>query len=343
MAEGDELWYDDLSGRAECWYSEDEYFDLAERAEATCDNQTSFSAQVLARFVTSLRNAIATISSDELKKRFRHVRGRLLAILAGRNEKRVDTLVREIGGYFANAEQGLSVVLQTHLSTQETNRYFDSVESCLRFAAEALRELQVQKYLQEFAKKREEEIFLLKEKLRDLRTQNQRRPQIVGAAVERDEAAAQKLLDLAREEVEEKKFVREGTIEAITNAMDFGDLVTARNCLAGLQPIKVDLVFDHQSRKMVLVPDDPEMASLDERLVALSIAEVTRLKGLADGCVAQRDFASAMACIGEIEELDERAITMVFGGTEQVQMLKLRCDRHLCGVRRGPREIPRLK
>lgn len=340
--EGDELWYDDLSDRAECWYSEDEYFDLAERAEATCEDQASFSAQVLARFVTSLKNAIATTSSDELKKRFRHVRGRLLTILAGRNEKRVDTLVREIGGYFANAEQGLAVVLQTKLSTQETNRYFDNVESCLRFAAEALRELQIRKYLQEFAKKREEEIFLLKEKLRDLRTQNQRRPQIVSAAVKRDDAAAQQLLDLALEEAEEKQFVRQGTIAAITNAMDFGDLVTARNCLAGLQPLKVDLVFDRKTRKVVRVPDDPEMGALDERLVALSITEVARLKGLVDGCVAGRDFSGAMACIGEIEELDERAITKVFGGSEQVAMLKQRCDRQVRGVRKSPHEIPRL-
>jgi len=323
-------WMDDVScdDRFEKMNQEDDYLDLVERAEGICDNHTNWDARVLGRFVSSLRNAIANTSNEGLKSQMKRVRGRLLSILAVRNEQRVDKLLKDAGEMLDSAKQHLGDAMKES-GSRETIQQFDMAEGCLRLAFDFLNEMQVRKYLQEFAKKKESEIFSLRLRLRELREENQKRPQIVRLARQREEVAAQELADRVQREIDEDVRVRSETIAACEAAIVAGDLETATRLFTGLQPIKVDLDYDRASRKMVRVPVDPEWASLESRILQLSITEATRLKGLVDECIAQRDFAGAKQHIDAIEKLDPRAITKVFMGPEQVAMLKQRCDRQL--------------
>ncbi len=321
---------------------EDEDSDLVERAEGVDDNHANYTAQVIGRFVSSLRNAIARTMNEGLKIRMKHVRGRLLGILAVRNEERVEKLLKDADEMLDATEQYLASAMQV-TSTRETILQFDMAEGSMRLAGDFLREMQERKYLKEVAKKRQSEIDLLQERLKRLRVESNKRPQVVRAARERDESAQQQLQQRAQQVVEEEVRFRAESLAVCRARMEAGDLAGAKLLLGGIEPVNRKMVRKSDGCGYTFIPDDPELVALDERLVALSIAEATRLKGLVDGCVAQQDFAGAMQHITALGVLDPRAITNVFGGPEQVAMLKQRCYRQKYGARKSPREIHLLK
>lgn len=321
---------------------EDEYFDLAKSAEGIADNHASWEARILARFVTSLRNAIATTSSDGLKKRFKDVRGRLLAILADRNEKRVGELLRQAGELLDAAEAQLAEAMKETAGSREVIEHFNLAEGGLRLAFDSLNELRVRKYLEQFAKRREAEIHPLHMRLHRLRMEYQKRPIVVQRARERDEAVQCQLQDLAQKAVDELVRQRQEAFLACRACMEKGDLVGARVHLASIEPAKTKLVRKPKGFGFLVAPDDPELEDLDNLFVQVSTTEAGRLKGLVGVCIANGDFSGAMQHITAIEALDQRATTKLFGGSEQVAMLKQRCDRQMRGARKSPREIPRL-
>lgn len=345
MAEGDELWFDDvdLDDRFERENQDDEWFDLVERAERVCDDHASWTAQVLARYVSSLKVGIAQTTNDGLKKQMKNVRWRLLTVLFDRNAKRVDDLLRHINEQLGDAERHLSLAQEETMSTREVNEHFDIVEGSFSLAVSSFSELQTRKYLQEFAKKRAAEVELLRERLAQLREQYKVRSQVVRAARERDDAAARELQERVQRVTEEMKQAREDAIAACRTCLEKGDFVGAGEILANIEPEKTKLARKPNGIGYVVVPDDPVLADLDNLFVQLSITEAVRLKGFVGVSMAESDFVSSMQHIAAIEVLDQRAITKVFGGVEQVAMLKQRCHRQVSGVRRNPRDIPRLK
>jgi len=307
--ESEEVEYEEMN-------REDEYFDLADRSEAVCDAPAEFSARVIGRFVSSLKVAIAGTTNEGLRKRLKHVRGRLIGILSGKNEKAVAELLRYINKYLGDAEQNLALAMQEGNETRQTIEYFDFVEGNFSLAASEFRDLETRKYLIEFAKKRQPEIDLLKEKLAQLRVEYKKRPEIVDAARARAEAEFQRQAALAQAQIDEQNRQIDETLDDCTRHLERGNLGAAGAILNKL--IKVGLEEAQAVRFLVLMSRWEADSIKRGRELATSIENAFRAEDM-DGARHNVDLLAA---------LEPRVLAKVLGAQPemQIQRLRRRCN-----------------
>ncbi|MDO8511978.1 MAG: hypothetical protein Q7S57_01790 [bacterium] len=301
----------------------------------------------LASCTSWLTDAILETSSQDLRRQYGAARSRLFRELDKRNKEWADLIFVDCGKYLAEAEDGHASVI----ANPGARNAFDRAGERLLWTSRGLGLLQTKKYLIPFVKPRNDELVALKERLAELtRKHDELRVQVISAVnskaqAERTakEAVEREIVEAEVRAKEDARRFREESLAVCRVRMEAGDLAGAKLLLEGIEPIKRKMVRKSVGYGYTFIPDDPELAVLDERLIELFIVEAIRLKGLVDESVGWKDFTGATQYISALESLDARAITKVFGGPEQVAMLKQRCHKQLQGVRKSPREIRQIK